>query len=357
MYFLCNMTVNFLIVGQGIAGTLLSRELMNAGCRVMVVDDGNVFASSRVAGGLVNPVTGKRLVRSWMIDELLPFANSVYTKIGEEFGINVARESFIVDMFATKEQSELFDERIAEEQDYLSKPGIDSHNDHFRYSYGSGCIFPSLIVNLEALLTNWRDHLADKESLWERRFSFDECVVDENGVSYNGVRAEKIIFCDGAASMNNPLFSKLPWTHDKGEALVADIPGLPANCVYKQGNVSIVPWRNGLFWIGALHDWKYTSLEPSAKFRKDVETLLDYWLKLPYKITDHLVSVRPANVERKPFVGVHPLYDRVAILNGLGGKGFSLAPYFAHMLADNLVHNIPVEADVDVGRFRKTLSR
>lgn len=351
------MKTDFLIIGQGISGTLLSRELMKMGCRVVVADDGNLSASSRVAGGLVNPVTGKRLVRSWMIDKLLPFATDIYKAVGVELQVNIFSESFIADMFATKEHASLFDERLAEERKYLSREDGNGFGDYFRYHYGAGMIAPSLIVNVEALLGKWREELKEKGCFIDRRFSSEDCVINEGSVNFCGTDAGRIIFCDGAASMDNPIFKLLPWSQDKGEALIADIPGLPANCVYKQGSISIVPWRDGLFWIGALHDWKYTSMEPSMKFRKDVEALLDHWLKLPYKITDHLVSVRPANVERKPFVGVHPLYDRVAILNGLGGKGFSLAPYFAHMLADNLVHNTPIEADVDVGRFRKTLSR
>ncbi len=84
---------------------------------------------------------------------------------------------------------------------------------------------------------------------------------------------------------------------------------------------------------------------------------LKYWLKIPFEIADHLASVRPANMERRPFVGLHPKYSSVAILNGMGTKGCSLAPFFARQLTDNLTEGKPIYADADVKRFEKILAR
>ncbi|HBA65740.1 MAG TPA: FAD-dependent oxidoreductase, partial [Methylococcaceae bacterium] len=57
------MDIDFLIVGQGLAGSLLAFELIQRNAQVMVVDDGRENASE-VAAGLINPVTGIRLVKS-----------------------------------------------------------------------------------------------------------------------------------------------------------------------------------------------------------------------------------------------------------------------------------------------------
>src|SRR6218665_2677921 len=53
------MEVDFLIIGQGIAGTLLSYELLRSGKTVLVIDDGAVYRSSLVAGAVINPMAGK----------------------------------------------------------------------------------------------------------------------------------------------------------------------------------------------------------------------------------------------------------------------------------------------------------
>ena len=117
-----------------------------------------------------------------------------------------------------------------------------------------------------------------------------------------------------------------------------------------------MPWKDDLFWVGASHDWKYTDLEPSASFTKSVETQLSYWLKLRFEIVDHIVARRPANMERKPFVGLHPLFSSGGIFNGMGGKGISMAPYFAHEFALHLAGKISLTPSVDVRRFTKILS-
>ena len=87
------------------------------------------------------------------------------------------------------------------------------------------------------------------------------------------------------------------------------------------------------------------------------EQLLQQWVKVPYKIVEHRASVRPATLERRPFVGLHPLHKNVGILNGMGTKGCSLAPFFARQLSDHLIYRTGIRPDADVARFAKILSR
>ena len=58
-------------------------------------------------------------------------------------------------------------------------------------------------------------------------------------------------------------------------------------------------------------------------------------------------------VDRRPVIGCHPEEDRVAIFNGLGTKGVSLAPYFSDLFAQHLVENRQLCSEVDVRRFFK----
>ena len=53
-----------MICGQGLAGTLLAWELVRLGSRVVVVDPGETVTSSKVAAGIVTPITGKRVALS-----------------------------------------------------------------------------------------------------------------------------------------------------------------------------------------------------------------------------------------------------------------------------------------------------
>ncbi len=351
------MNIDYLIIGQGISGTLLSRALMKAGKKVIVVDDGNVTTSSKVASGVINPVTGKRLVRTWMIDELLPFARNIYGEMEMELGVPLISQCNILDFHASRDAAQAFSGKLPDEMEYLRQVREEgTWQEYFRFNYGIGEIDSCLLLDIGTMLRWWRDQLLIKDALVWNRFEIAGCVIEEGSVRYNDITAQKIIFCDGPACIENPLFNKLPWSKDKGEALIAEIPGLPATNIYKQG-INIVPWHNGQFWIGATHDWKYTDLQPTPAFRKRAEELLNYWLKLPYKIVGHIVAQRPVNMDRKPFVGLHPAMPSVGIFNGMGTKGCSVAPYFAAQFAQHLINGTSLLPDVDVKRFTKILTR
>jgi len=62
-------------------------------------------------------------------------------------------------------------------------------------------------------------------------------------------------------------------------------------------------------------------------------------------------------LERRPFVGFHPLYPSVGILNGMGTKGCSLAPYFSQQLVNHISSQLPIHPEADIKRFARVLSR
>jgi len=351
------MQVDCLIIGQGLCGTLLSRRLIRSGKKVLVIDNGAVAASSRVAGGLINPVTGKRLVRTWLIEELLPFAVAEYNAIGKELNISALATHSLLDFHPTRDAQSTFSGRMETESEYLHHAADEeSWQQYFRFNYGIGIIHPCLLVDVHAMLNAWWQQLKSSNSLLEEDFSLNDCHITTDSVNYKDISAGCIIFCDGANSISNPWFDRLPWSKDKGEVLIASIPGLSRHNIYKQG-IGIVPWKDDLFWIGASHDWKYTTTDPTPEFRQQVTTQLDYWLKLPYTIVDHITALRPANLDRKPFVGFHPTHRNIGIFNGMGGKGFSLAPYFAHQFAEHIVSGAPLLPDVDINRYARILCR
>jgi hypothetical protein len=53
--------------------------------------------------------------------------------------------------------------------------------------------------------------------------------------------------------------------------------------------------------------------QPSEDFMIRTTAVLSAILKIEFSIKQHLASLRPATVERRPFVGIHPGNNRVAI--------------------------------------------
>lgn len=383
--------IEILIIGQGICGTFLSLELERAGISHLVLDDKRPLSASRAAAGLINPVTGRRIVTTWMIDELLSFARDAYGRLTDLLGSSFFETTSVVDFFPTPQMRLAFLQRLEESASYLRLPKNEHvWDDAFRSDFGFGVISPCHLVDLPGLLDAARRRMLEKGLLREERFEREELiVVSADMVLYKDFEARKIIFCDGIEGASDPWFSRLPFAPNKGEALIVAIDGLgeriaavegaameeaavsgPARAtdptgaengpaqktVFKKG-ISLVPWSDGNWWVGSSYEWTFGHGEPTGAFRHRTETILREWLRMPFRTLLHLASVRPATLERRPFVGFHPAHPAVGILNGMGTKGCSLAPYFANQLVRHMTEDTPILPEADVRRFTKVLSR
>jgi glycine/D-amino acid oxidase-like deaminating enzyme len=352
------MNTDTLIIGQGISGTFLSWFLEKENKDFLVIDNDYPLASSRIAAGVINPVTGRRLVTVWMVDEVLPHAWDIYSKIGQELDITAIFQKNIIDFFPNPFMRENFLQKIQTGDQYVhAYPEQNHFNTFFNYDLGCGEIRPVYTANLEALLPAWRKKLKAKDRLLEETFDIGHLRVDRDSVHYHDISARRIIFCDGVSSFDNPYFKQLPFAPNKGEALVVEIPGLPPHHVYKK-SMTIVPMiEKDLFWVGASYIWDFENTDPTPEFRNNTMAVLKEWLKIPFHLIEHRSGLRPATLERRPFVGFHPLHPSIGILNGMGTKGYSLAPFFARQLANNILNGEAIIPEADVSRFRKILAR
>ena len=348
--------LDVLIVGQGLAGTWLSWWLQQAGLRFQIIDESDKHSASMRAAGLINPVTGRRMVTTWMIDELLPFADSSYGEIGKFLDVPVAEQTRVIDFFPSVQMLQSFQKRNTEDSSYLHLgENREQFSDLFRYDFGWGSIQPCMLVNVEKLLMSWRTWLKKKDLIIESVFDPIMLEYDSTGIRYADIHARYIVFCDGVTSSRSTFFDKLPFALNKGEGMLVEIGGLPIDTVYKKG-MSLVPFKENIFWLGSSYEWSFSDDLPSESFNKNARSWLDHFLKLPYKIHEHFAAIRPATLERRPFVGFHPLHPQIGILNGFGTKGCSLAPYFAKQLTDKTLGKGEIDPLADIRRFTRILS-
>ncbi len=352
------MFIDYLIVGQGISGTWLSYYLQKEKKSFLVIDNNFKDSPSRIAAGIINPVTGRRHVTVWMAEEILPFTWDIYSQIGNELSISAISHRNIIDFFPSPQMRLSFIQRAEEKSKYVHSYPEQNHFNHlFNYEFGCGEIRPVYMANLETLLPAWRQQLKSKNQLLEEEFEMKGLKVSVNKIQYKDITASAIIFCDGNSSVDNPYFKQLPFAPNKGEVLLVEIPGLPNNLVYKKGMMLAPLATPDLWWIGSNYAWEFENASPTKEFRERTEQLLKEWLKMPFQITDHLSGIRPATLERRPFVGMHPLYPNIGILNGMGTKGCSLAPFFANQLVNHLLYNKLIAPEADIKRFSRILAR
>ncbi|MDP4262599.1 MAG: FAD-binding oxidoreductase [Bacteroidota bacterium] len=354
------MQTEFLIIGQGISGTFLSYYLQKAGRSFVVIDNNDNNSASRIAAGIINPVTGRRMVTVWMADEILPFAWKAYHEIGHDLGITAISHRNIIDFFPNPFMRENFLKRTEEGNEYTRAfPDQEHFRSWFNFEFSCGEINPVYTAHLETLLPAWRQQLTNQQSLWEENFEIAQLRFEAGAIHYKNIKAGNIIFCDGPAGIDNPYFKQLPYALNKGEALMMEIPGLPATHIFKKSLV-LAPLQNAgkdIFWVGSNYAWEFDNANPTKEFRETTERVLKEWLKIPFQIIDHRAGLRPATLERRPFVGLHPHYKQAGLLNGMGTKGCSLAPFFAKQLTELLLHGKAITAEADINRFQKILSR
>ncbi len=342
---------DFLIVGQGLAGTMLVHFLLRSKNSFLVVDDSHFKSSSLVGAGIMNPITGRRLVKSWRADEIFPFAKSIYHEIEKLTSELFFHEMLICKLFANNQELNDWSgkEKLQEYRDYMVHQSINELEKHFHCEHGGFFIRQSGYVEMNKLVTAYRKLLREQSLLFEQKFDYKIQLENETAI-WNGIEFSKIIFCEGNAVLQNPFFSWLPFKLAKGEILTAKIPELNLNHIVSK-NIFILPMENDLYKIGSTYEWDFETDEPTEKGKNDLTERLRKTIKLPFEIIDHVAGIRPTNVDRRPYLGLHPKHKQLAVFNGLGTKGASLAPFFANQLSEFLISGKEINEEVNVKRF------
>lgn len=342
--------IDYIIVGQGLAGSLLAYELLKKEKKILVIDSEEKNTASKVAVGLVNPITGKRLVKSWLIDELIPYALNLYGNLEEKFDETFVYHKKIARLIPNEDIFQQwkvnFDQAV--EEGYIDPEIKTAHfgTEHFSYFI----IRKSFWLNTIPLLKYFRDFFDQKQSYLRGKFIFNQLKISETSVQYDNYEASGIIFCEGPAGVQNPYFKYLPFNLNKGEVIDIKMPDFQFDHILKK-NIFILPTENHQFKVGSTYDRDFKDSNISAK-------AVDYFSKKMGEITSHKFQIldqkaalRPATIDRRPFIGTHPKFMNLYIFNGFGAKGVSLIPYFSSQMAEYLDTGTPLHPEASIDRF------
>lgn len=353
-----NAQAKTLIIGQGLAGSLLAYQLVRQGLAVFVIDQAHRESSSMAAAGLVNPVTGKRIAKSWLLEKLYPTAISLYQELEERF-----KKKFFYPCQAVRLYKNEFErERI---EDRRTDPGYtpwisqkDTEGTPLPIGNREGfSIFGTGWVDIPTLLESIREWLTAQDAYSSGHFDTEELAIHNDGVFLKSEKFERIVFCEGYQAKDNPLFSWLPFKPAKGEilSLKTDTAKQLENTLVNQGKW-VLPVNNQIVKVGATYCWDPLDCEPTESAKK--ELIRSYEELIPNdpeaEIKEHKAGVRPATLDAKPFLGVHPEHERALIFNGFGSKGSLLIPYFSQHFAEVILGDEALMPEVDILRYWKT---
>ncbi len=343
--------VDFIIVGQGLAGSAVALQLLKRRKSILVIDRISPNSPSRVAVGLFNPITGRHSIKTWFADQLFPYFHNFYTEAEVLTKKKFFYPAQLYKPFAS----------IEEQNEWMSKSAepayrnyVDSISSHPTISFVKdefGGMFLRQSGNLDtvAYLAAVRDLIQAEGVLLEERFDESLFSIPGDEVRYKDYTAEHIIFCQGLDAVE--WFRWVPVLPLKGETIRIQ-SDRSENIIVNRG-VYVVPVnQKGTWRVGATYSWTDTQDGTTEQARTELSSKLSELISFSYDIIGQDWGIRPTTHDRRPILGTHPEHRSMHIFNGLGPKGVSLAPYFSDILLNYIENGNPLNKDVNIERYK-----
>ena len=344
------MNYDFLIVGQGISGSIVALQLKKISKKFKLLESGNPNTSSRAAAGIVHPISLKKCNLSWRGREFYDFGKAFYKEINFQSGIELYKPYKLLRVFASfeeqnnwigKSNNEIYKNILS-----LNKKVIGSVETKF----GSGIVELCSRLSVNEFLNFVRRSSLENKSLKNDFFYPEKLKLKENKFYYQGDIYSKIIMCDGVNALKNPMFNYLPIIPNKGEILKVFSETLP-NQIINCGIFSLPEIKN-IFTVGSTYsneDQQNKSTEIAKEYlMKKLNKIIDID---GIEIIDQKFGFRPTTSDRKPLIGEHPIIKNLYIINGMGSKAILMAPLLISELLDTIYKNKPLDSLVNIERF------
>ncbi len=320
-----------LIVGQGLAGSLLAWECERAGMTFEIADAGHERSASRIGAGMITPVTGRRWVKTWRVEAWRGPAGQTYRELESVLGQPLFRPMRVWRRFRDDGEREGLAARVARGELAPYVVAVES----------DGCwIEGAAQVDTAALIAAARARWLRAGVLTERRVDLAE----------EKRRRELVVLCGGVETLES--FAFVPWERAWGEILdvaTTDLdPKVILNCGHWALPLSATRARVGASYVRATD---VETLDRSAGGRDALEASAQRLLPRSWNPLGWSAGWRVTTPDRRPCVGRHPHDQRLGIFGALGSKGTLWAPELARQWVKYLTDGTRLDSEVDVGRF------
>ena len=343
--------IDYIIVGSGLAGIGFAETLLKNGKSFIVFNDDSQN-SSKIAGGLYNPVILKRFSQVHDAKIHLELADRFYANLEEKLALQFDFKLPIYrKFFSIEEQNNWFtasdNPNLAP---FLSTSIIKKQYKSIDAPFGYGEVLQTGYVDTISLLNAYHLYLSKIGLLVKETFDYNELNFVEEEIQYKKYKAKHIVFAEGFGMHSNPFFRHLPLDGTKGELLIIKAPNLDIDVIVNT-SVFIIPLGNDLFKVGATYNWNDKTNLPTLEGKQELMERIGEILTCEFEIVAHFAGVRPTVKDRKPLIGTHSKYKNVHILNGLGTRGVMLAPAMALELYNYIENDISLDKTIDISRY------
>jgi glycine/D-amino acid oxidase-like deaminating enzyme len=346
------MRNKILIAGGGLAGICIAYQLAEKNIPFILLDKGS-NQSSLKAAGLINPIVFRRMLKSWRVDEFLPYALEFYIKIGKYTNADFFHHLPMRRGFAHQQETELWETKQNSEEyrHYLSEISEEDENSNALINnFGTGIVKQTGFVDAKTFLENSYIYFKSLNSYLNTEYKYDE--FDLANLTFRGDKFEKIIFCEGYNGIYNPWFNYLPLQPTKGQTIIIKSNEIKSNEILNR-KCFVLPLGNNEFKVGATYEWNTTDLSITEEGVSILKNNLKQLISNKYEVIHQDAGIRPTVKDRRPLVGEHPQFKNTFIFNGLGTKGYLMAPLLSKELYEFIFENIPLSQEVNISRFNK----
>nr|WP_223034899.1 FAD-binding oxidoreductase [Hanstruepera marina] len=345
------MNVDYIIVGCGLAGISFAETLRNAKKSFVVIDNASQ-RSSLVAAGMYNPVILKRFSEVWKAQEQLEIALPFYKELELILNKKIDYKLSVLRRFASIEEQNMWfhatDNPVLEP--FLSTSLVHNYNSCIDAPFGFGEVLNAGRIDTDVLLEEYVNYLKNEGVFFNESFNYAELNSEKSIISYKGITAKHIVFCEGFGLKANPYFNHLPLNGTKGELITIKVPDLKIDFSLK-ASVFLIPEGNDIYSVGATYNWEDKTNQPTHEAREELVAKVKTFLKCSFEVIGQKAGIRPTVKDRRPLVGSHNKYKNIHVLNGLGTRGVMIGPYVAGQLYNNIEEGASLNPEIDISRF------
>jgi glycine oxidase len=341
--------MKYIIVGQGVAGTLLAFELERRGVDFHIIDSGKNH-SSAIAAGIMNPVVFRRLTKTWMVDECWDLATETYKSIEEKLDVRFLHSKPMRRLYASEQELDYWQEKTKRDDflKYISEyPEGDACPDYAKNTFGCGLVNRVQHMDVQVFLNTTRSYFESQGKLTTAEVDYYALQSD-----LDAGKIAAVIYCQGYQNIENPYFKNLPVQTTKGQILTVEMHNVREDELLNR-KCFMLPLGNNKFRVGATYEWENTSLNTTEEAQQEISVKLNSLVHTPFKVVEQNAGIRPTSPDRRPILGEHPEHKNNFILNGLGTKGYLLAPWCVQHICAHMLEGKSLHSEVDLNRFIK----
>lgn len=347
-----NRHFNVLIVGQGLAGSLLAWQMIRHGLNVLVIDNNHQQSSSKVAAGIINPITGHRSNLTDGFVKFMSYAKTRYEELEDTLGQTFLIKTQQQRLLKNQGQQHYYLKRLEQTNyaDFVSTLEKTDNSAHpFKSSeFGVADIQETFRVDVKALLSAIKSWLISQNSYIDAKIDYADINFTNTLARINNgafdYTAEQLVFCEGYQAIYNPWLHNLPFKLAKGEILTVQLDK-PQTAMLNWGHwlLPLLP-DNDIALLGSNYAWNDTSESCNVDVAQELIDSLEKYTSISARISNHQSGIRPSTINRKPLISVHPEQPNLYCFNGFGSKGCLLIPYYAEQFAQHFSKGMALDS-------------